>query len=137
MEITGETLDVILDALAEQLRSLGEQMEVVVIGGSALTALGLLKRATRDVDLLAIAENGELRPAEPLPEALRTARDRIARDFELDENWLNPGPTELLRWGLPANRVHDPGCDAALRPGPYRALRRARRPDSLQALCHG
>ena len=101
MEITGETLDVILDALAEQLRSLGEQMEVVVIGGSALTALGLVKRATRDVDLLAIAENGELRPAEPLPEALRTARDRIARDFELDENWLNPGPTELLRWGLP------------------------------------
>ena len=101
MEITGETLDVILDALAEQLRSLGEQTEVVVIGGSALTALGLVKRATRDVDLLAIAENGELRPAEPLPEALRTARDRVAQDFELDENWLNPGPTELLRWGLP------------------------------------
>ena len=101
MEITSETLDVILDALAEQLRSLGEQMEVVVISGSALTALGLVKRATRDVDLLAIAENGELRPAEPLPEALRTARDHIARDFELDENWLNPSPTELLRWGLP------------------------------------
>jgi predicted nucleotidyltransferase len=56
MEIIGETLDVILDALAEQLRSLGEQAEAVVIGGSALTALGLVKRATRDVDLLAIAE---------------------------------------------------------------------------------
>jgi hypothetical protein len=47
MEITGEALDVILDALGEQLRSLGEQTEVVVIGGSALTALGLVKRATR------------------------------------------------------------------------------------------
>jgi hypothetical protein len=102
MEITGETLNVILDALAEQLQSLGEQLELVVIGGSALTALGLVRRATRDVDLLAIAENGELRPAKPLPEALRTARDRVARDFELDENWLNAGPTDLLRWGLPA-----------------------------------
>jgi hypothetical protein len=101
MEITGETLNVILDALAEQLQSLGEQLELVVIGGSALTALGLVRRATRDVDLLAIAENGELRPAKPLPEALRTARDRVARDFELDENWLNAGPTDLLRWGLP------------------------------------
>ena len=102
MEITGETLGVILDALAEQLQSLGEQLEMVVIGGSALTALGLVRRATRDVDLLAIAENGNLRSAEPLPEALRTARDRVARDFEMDENWLNAGPTNLLRWGLPA-----------------------------------
>jgi hypothetical protein len=34
---------------------------IVVIGGSALTALGLVRRATRDVDLLAIAEDGELR----------------------------------------------------------------------------
>jgi hypothetical protein len=101
MEITQETLDVILGALGEQLRSLADQQELVVIGGSALTALGLVKRATRDVDLLAIAEDGELRSAEPLPDALRIARDRVARDFELDENWLNSGPTALLTWGLP------------------------------------
>jgi Nucleotidyltransferase of unknown function (DUF6036) len=102
MEITGETLDVIFDALAEQLQALGSKLEIVVIGGSALTALGLVRRATRDVDLLAIAENGELRPAKPLPEALLRARDLVARDFELDENWLNAGPTDLLEWGLPA-----------------------------------
>lgn len=101
MEINGDNLDVILGALAEQLRSLGDQYEIVVIGGSALTALGLIKRATRDVDLLAIVENGELRSAEPLPDTLRVARDRVARDFELDEKWLNGGPTSLLLWGLP------------------------------------
>jgi hypothetical protein len=28
--------------------------------------------------------------------------DRVARDFDLDENWLNAGPTDLLKWGLPA-----------------------------------
>jgi hypothetical protein len=60
-----------------------------------------VRRTTRDVDLLAIAENGELRPAKPLPDALRAARDRVARDFDLDPDWLNPGPTDLLTWGLP------------------------------------
>jgi hypothetical protein len=48
-----------------------------------------------------VAEDGELRSAEPLPETLQVARDRVARDFDLDGNWLNSGPTELLRWGLP------------------------------------
>jgi hypothetical protein len=101
VDITAETLDTILGALEEQLRTLGKQQEIVVIGGSALTALGLVRRATRDVDLVAIAESGELRPANPLPEALREARDRVARDFDLDANWLNGGPTDLLKWGLP------------------------------------
>jgi hypothetical protein len=66
---------------------LADQQEIVVIGGSALTALGLVKRATKDVDLLAIAKDGELRSAEPLSGALRVARDRVARDFDLDENY--------------------------------------------------
>jgi Nucleotidyltransferase of unknown function (DUF6036) len=101
MEITPEGLDGILGALAEQLGSLGTRQEIVVVGGSALVALGLVRRATKDVDVVAIAENGQLRSAEPLPELLLVARDRVTRDFGLDENWLNAGPTELLMWGLP------------------------------------
>jgi hypothetical protein len=76
-------------------------VELVVIGGSALTALGFVRRATRDVDLLAIAVKGELRLAEPLPDALLSARAAVARDFGLDESWLNAGPTDLIKWGLP------------------------------------
>jgi hypothetical protein len=83
------------------LQALGSQIGIVVIGGSALTALGLVKRATRDVDLLAVAVNGELRLAQPLPEALLSARAAVAVDFGLDEDWLDAGPTDLLRWGLP------------------------------------
>lgn len=101
MDITGETLDVLLGALGEQLEARGIPLEIVVIGGSALTALGFVQRATRDVDMLAIADNGKLRLAEPLPEALLSARAAVARDFSLDEAWLNAGPTELLKWGLP------------------------------------
>ena len=101
MEITDETIDLLLGALADQLQALGSHAEIVVIGGSALTALGLVRRATRDVDLLAIAENGELRLAEPLPQALLAARAAVAADFGLAEDWLNAGPTDLLKWGLP------------------------------------
>jgi hypothetical protein len=101
VDITGDTLDVLLSALAEQLGALGGYVEIVVIGGSALTALGLVRRATRDVDLPAIAVNGELRLAEPLPDALRSARAAVARDLGLDENWLNAGPTDLIKWVCP------------------------------------
>jgi hypothetical protein len=101
MEITAETIGLLLGALADQLQVLGSHVEIVVIGGSALTALGLIRRATRDVDLLAIAENGELRLAEPLPQVLLAARAAVAADFGLAENWLNAGPTDLLKWGLP------------------------------------
>lgn len=101
MDITADTLDSILGALEDQLRHLGKHQEIVVIGGSALTALGLVRRATKDVDLVAVADSGVLRPASPLPDALREARDRVARDFDLDPNWLNAGPADLLKWGLP------------------------------------
>ena len=53
------------------------------------------------MDLLAIAEDGELRFAEPLPSSLVAARAAVAGDFGLGENWLNAGPTDLLKWGLP------------------------------------
>ena len=101
MEITDETIGLLFGALADQLQALGSHIEIVVIGGSALTALGLVRRATRDVDLLAIADNGELRLAEPLPQPLLTARSAVAADFGLAENWLNAGPMELLKRGLP------------------------------------
>jgi hypothetical protein len=97
VEITDETIGLLFGALADQLQALGSHIEIVVIGGSALTALGLVKRATRDVDLLAIADNGELRLAEPLPEPLLAARAAVAADFGLAENWLNAGPTNLLK----------------------------------------
>ena len=101
MEITDQTIGPLLGALADQLQVLSSHVEIVVIGGSALTALGLVRRATRDVDLLAIAENGELHLADPLPQALQAARAAVAADFGLAENWLNAGPTDLLKWGLP------------------------------------
>lgn len=93
--------DRILAALGEQLAAVGERYELVVIGGSGLLALGIIERSTRDVDLLALRSGDKLDSADPLPKKLATARDRIARDFSLPVDWLNPGPTDLLTLGLP------------------------------------
>jgi hypothetical protein len=95
-----DAADRILTALGEQLATAGERYELVVIG-SGLLALGIIERSTRDVDLLALRSGDKLDSAEPLPKKLATARDRVARDFSLPVEWLNPGPTDLLTLGLP------------------------------------
>ncbi len=96
------------EAIAELLRALGQRLELartpvelVVIGGSALTILGLVERPTRDVDVVALMEGGVLRDAKPLPPALVEAKDAVAADFGVSDGWLNAGPSDLLEWGLP------------------------------------
>lgn len=104
--------DQALSALGELLQAAGTPFEIVVVGGAALQALGLVLRPTADVDILAIIDRevqpadalqppDALPPADPLPPALMTAVRRVAADFGLPEDWLNPGPTALLQWGLP------------------------------------
>lgn len=110
--------DQLLSALAEQLEAQGATLEIVVIGGSALLAIGLITRATRDVDVVALVGPGGLRDPRPLPEPLAIARDRVARDFGLPRSWLNTGPADLLDGGLPDGFV------SRLEPRDYRpALR--------------
>jgi hypothetical protein len=96
----------LLGALGEQLAAVGERYELVVIGGSGLLALGIIERSTHDVDLVALRSGDKLDSAEPLPRKLAIARDRVARDFDLPADWLNPGPTDLLRFGLPEDFIN-------------------------------
>jgi hypothetical protein len=103
--VSPANIDRLLASLGEQLAAAGEHYELVVIGGSGLVALGFIERSTRDVDVVAIRSDGDLGSADPLPEALRLARDRVARDFSLPAEWLNPGPTTLLDLGLPEGFV--------------------------------
>lgn len=100
-----EAAERLLDALGEQLAAARARFEIVVIGGSGLLALGVVERATRDVDIVALRAGSELQGPDPLPRALRIARDRVARDFSLLENWLNTGPASLLDLGLPEGFV--------------------------------
>jgi hypothetical protein len=110
--------DQLLNALGEQLAARGAPYTLAVVGGSALLALGLISRPTRDVDVLAIIENQELVSARPLPATLLDAAHTVARDFGLPDGWLNPGPTSLLDLGLPdgfyeraQHRIYGPGLE--------------------------
>lgn len=87
--------------MSQQLEVSGAYFSLAVVGGSALLVLRLVARATRDVDVVALVESGRLLSADPLPDPLRNAARIVARDFGLSEEWLNPGPTSLLEFGLP------------------------------------
>lgn len=95
----------LLAAVGEQLTAGGAHAELVVIGGSALLAVGLISRPTRDVDVVALLADQTLVDPRPLPAELIAARDRVARDFGLPENWLNAAPADLLDFGLPEGFV--------------------------------
>jgi hypothetical protein len=96
-----ETAHEVLTALGEHLEAAGERFEIVVIGGSGLLVLGVIERATRDVDIVALRSGEQLDKADPLPSPLIAAAERVARDFSLEADWLNPGPTDLLDFNLP------------------------------------
>jgi hypothetical protein len=100
-------IETILGALGEQLEgSANEPFELLVCGGSALIAMGLVKRTTKDVDVLAYVKRSEKKDisfisAKPLSNELAAASLKVARDFNLPENWINPGPTSAVDLGLP------------------------------------
>jgi hypothetical protein len=63
-------------------------------------------RATRDVDIVALADDdGELIDPAPFPETLVTATREVAEDLGLPKDWLNNGPSSeeggVFRLGLP------------------------------------
>lgn len=79
---------------------------LVVCGGTALAASELLQRVTRDVDIVAMADNeGNMIDPEPLPVALVSAAKEVAEDLGLPGDWLNNGPSRgeggIYRLGLP------------------------------------
>jgi len=89
-----------LGALGERLADQGSRADLVIIGGAGLQVLGIIDRATKDVDVLATFHDG-LKTADPLPASVVRAAASVAALLGLDDDWLNSGPTSLLQWGLP------------------------------------
>ena len=101
VDFDATTLEEALATLGELLESRGHAFDVVVIGGGSLLLLRLLSRPTKDLDVLALARADALERAQPFPDPLRVAVQDVAATLNLDEDWLNPGPTSLLDFGLP------------------------------------
>ena len=92
-----------LQEFGRYLDERGQSFELVVIGGAALLAMGVIQRATTDVDCL-----------DPdLPAAIQVAAVEFAKGYQgagapLRTDWLNNGPRQL-KDDLPAGwreRVH-------------------------------
>jgi len=101
MKMTPTSLREALETLGAILDDRGHTYEIVVIGGGALLLVGLIDRPTKDLDVVALAGDGPWTRAAPLPEPLVRAVKDVAIALELEPDWLNPGPTDLLDLGLP------------------------------------
>ena len=104
--IAPDIINDILEALDRQIGVHGGlPLGFVVCGGTALSALGLVMRTTRDVDVLGtVLETQNKRTIQRItkfPEWLVEAANKVGRDFDLQENWLNLGPASQVESGLP------------------------------------
>ena len=104
--IEPESIHEIFTALERQIAvHQGAPLDLVICGGTALSALGLVNRTTRDVDILGtVIKKGNvltIKRMEHFPGWLSEAALKVARDFDLPESWLNLGPAPQLESGLP------------------------------------
>jgi len=86
-------------------------IELYVCGGSALLWEDIISRPTKDVDIVAVSVVPEKKiiQAEPLPKPLIQAAEQVARDLGFHSGWLNTGPSDLMKFGLPQGfeeRIH-------------------------------
>lgn len=100
--------DVIQDALTrvgERLYADGESCRVVVVGGAALSLLGIISRATSDVDIVGWQEAAGrelVPPPMPLPASLVRAVEAVRTELGLVENWFDLRVASEWELGLPA-----------------------------------
>jgi hypothetical protein len=91
-----------LDLLGRVLQQRGLSYDLVAVGGSGLLLLGIIERPTRDLDVIALVQQGQLVRADPLPDALTAATRDVAVTLGIAADWIDPRPASLLDFGLPA-----------------------------------
>lgn len=100
-----------LSLLGNILKERQQRISIVICGGAALILNNLtLKNATKDIDVLGIIEDREgmkmkIKHAKPLPKFLQEIINEIAEVMELPETWMNPGPSDIIKWGLPEGLI--------------------------------
>lgn len=94
-------IDAMLWRLGKQMLYFNvEPISLVICGGSALNALNIASRTTKDVDVLVIVEEGRdgytLKYGEELPASFVERVETVGRDMGQDADWLNMGPKDIL-----------------------------------------
>lgn len=105
-----------LTTLGQLLRERGLRYELLAIGGSALQLLGRIVRPTRDIDVVALVDEGRLVSVTALPGPLQRAVEDTAKVLGFPSAWfkhvedlrrLEPTADEL-RAAAAWARTHDP-----------------------------
>jgi hypothetical protein len=101
-----------LRALGALLKANGHTEYLVVVGGVAMNLRGFHARATADVDVIARGAWGyEATPTlftpEPLPDVVRESILRVARDFGLNDDWMNTVVAKQWQSGMPPTLAED------------------------------
>ena len=99
MKLKPDELQKALSLLGEVLEGRGATpVDLVVCGGTALRAAGIVGRVTKDVDVL--AQRGEvdreLMRAWPLPDFVKEAVSDVAKELRLPDDWLNASTSMLM-----------------------------------------
>lgn len=98
-----DRLEEALALLGALLEERGEEIGLLVIGGTSLLMLGLVERPTADVDVVGLAGGGDTYvQAHELPGFLATAAADVGAALALPRDWLNVEPAGLITFGLPA-----------------------------------
>ncbi len=107
VKLNNTNLEAALSMLGERLRLKDTtSIRLVVCGGSALIAMGLVSRTTDDIDVVALVDAHQhlISPA-PFPEYLEESIREVAILMNLPEDWMNYGPSRdsggLFQTGLP------------------------------------
>ena len=108
--IEAKLIDRIFKALDRQIGvHSGIPFSIVVCGGTALAALGLIRRTTKDVDILGEVvfkeKKIEIKKIDLLPQWFIAASEKVGRDFGLTKYWIDTGPAFQLEQGLPEGFV--------------------------------
>jgi hypothetical protein len=77
---------------------------LIVCGGTALIALDLVSRTTKDMDVVGLLDaDHHLLEATQLPRHVSEAAIQIAVELHLPKDWLNSGPKSIINPHLPNN----------------------------------
>lgn len=95
-----------LELLNKELEAKGSlHNNIIVCGGAALIITDLIDRTTKDIDiiglLLVVDGKTKIIESKPLPISIVESSNRVAIDLKLDKNWLNSGPSDIVKYGLP------------------------------------
>lgn len=77
-----------LQLLDGTLKEMGVERDLFICGGAALILLRVSSRATMDVDVL----------SPQIDRTLSSAAEKVGKELGLQSNWLNNGPSDLLKY---------------------------------------